>query len=162
MLRKSCLVLLLLAAGSIPPAEALALGGNLKHPSISIPLTGQGGTPDPAGAAMSRVLAAHDKEFTGGYFLNARSVLHYAGGAKTINALLAGLARVDGAAIHIRFSKEAGKTEWGFPGEDEGRACDCSIEHDGWGDGRSITLNVFLGGKGVDPGELEIPAVVGR
>src|SRR4051794_862060 len=76
---------------------ALARAGDLDKPSIAIPAVGDDHTPDHVVRRMQEVLLSHAKEFTGGHYLNSHSVLHFAGGTKTVNALLDELAKVDGA-----------------------------------------------------------------
>jgi hypothetical protein len=159
MARKLWTAAVVLAVGCLVRAgvaRALA-GGNLTSPSISIPA--DGGKMDPVVERMYRVLAAHTKEFTGGYFLNAQSVLHFGGGTKTINALLDGLSKVDGATVTVRLAKGAGVTRL-FDGEKG--PCACSLEHMGWGSARAISVTVYLGSEGVDADELVLPAIQGR
>src|SRR5262249_32898383 len=74
---------------SVPTADAM--GGRLQRPGIAIP------TGDSTAAAMNKVFASHDKQYAGGHFINAHSVLHFNGGTKTINALLEELSRIEGA-----------------------------------------------------------------
>src|SRR5262249_5430665 len=61
--------------------SADAMGGRLQRPGIAIP------TGDSTVAAMNTVFASHDKQYAGGHFINAHSVLNFKGGTKTINAL---------------------------------------------------------------------------
>jgi hypothetical protein len=136
---------------------ARALAGDLAAPSISIPA--DGGKPDAVVERMQRVLTAHSKAFTGGYFLNAQSFLHFGGGTKTINALLDGLSKVDGVTVNVRLAKGPGVTRL-FDGEKG--PCACSVEHMGWGSARAITLTIYLGSEGVDADELALPAIQGR
>ncbi len=67
------------------------------------------------------------------------SVLYFGGGTTGVNALLGDLAKVEGASIHVKFSKEVGVTRWMFPGKDTpaDRPCDCEVDHMGWGAARS-------------------------
>ena len=78
---------------------------------------------------------------------------------KAINALLGELSKVEGAVLNVRFSRDLGVTQW-FGVEAEGRPCDCSIEHNGWGMARAITLTIYVGG--VDVSALELPPIQGR
>ncbi len=132
-------------------------GGDLTTPSIAVPA--DGGKPDPVVERMQRVLTAHAREFTGGHFLNARSVLHFGGGTKTINALLDELSKVEGATVNVHLAKGPGVTRL-FSGEKG--PCACSIEHMGWGGARAISLTIYLGGEGVDADELVLPVIQGR
>ena len=140
---------------------AYGLGGNLDQPSISIPA--DGGKEDAIARKIFDVLRSHRKDFTGGSFINAQSELYFAGGVEGVNALLADLAKVDGATLHVRLSKDAGLTRWMFPREDAlpDRPCDCRIDHNGWGDAHLITVTLYLGGSRIDAGKLELPAIRG-
>ena len=100
-----------------------------------------------------------EKEFTGGHYLNAHSVLHYGGGTKTVNALLDELSKVEGATLYVRLSKEAGVTRM-LVG-DRG-PCSCSLDHNGWGGARAITLTIYLGGEGVDADAVALPTIQGH
>ena len=140
-----------------------ALGGNLDRPSISIPTTAPEGKLDSVVEAMHKVLTGQEKQFTDGHFINAHSVLHFAGGAKSINSILDGLAKIDGAVVNIRFEKAAGVTQQPFAGKKKpDMPCDCSIDHNGWANAHEITVTVHLGGDNIDVSELEIPPIVGR
>jgi hypothetical protein len=158
MSRKPWTMAVVLAVGCLVRAGvALAAAGDLTTPSISIPTVD--GKPDPVVERMHRVLMSQAKEFTGGYFLNAHSVPHYGGGTKTVNALLDGLAKVDGATVLVRLSKGAGVTRM-LVGEKG--PCSCSIDHNGWGDDRAISVTIYLGGEGVDADGLDLPPIRGR
>ncbi len=162
MSRKLWTTAVVLAVGCLAPAgRAHALAGDLTTPSISIPTVGgkPDGKPDPVAQQMHGVLMSQAKEFTGGYFLNAHSVLHYGGGTKTVNALLDGLAKVQGATVLVRLSKDAGVTRM-LVGEKG--PCSCSIDHNGWGDAQVITVTIYLGGAGVDADGLSLPPIQGR
>ena len=113
---------------------------------------------------IAEVLQAHHKEFTGGSFLNSHSVLYFGGETAGVNALLGDLAKVEGATIRVRFSKEAGVTRWMFPGKDiaADRPCDCKVDHLGWGAVRTLTLTVYLGGGRIDPDALDLPPIAGQ
>ena len=144
--------------------SALGMGGNLDKSSISVPADPKTGRMDPVARKVADVLRTHDKNFTGGSFINSASELYFAGGAKGVNALLADLAKVEGATVMVRLSKEAGVTRRWFPtpGARAESPCDCRIDHLGWGDARVVTLTVYLGGGRIDPDQLELPAVAGR
>ncbi len=162
MSRKPWTMAVVLAVGCLVRAGvAHALAGDLTTPSISIPTVDgkPDGKPDPVAERMHRVLLAHAKEFTGGHFLNAHSVLHYGGGTKTVNALLDGLSKVDGATVLVRLSKDAGVTRM-LVGEKG--PCSCSIDHNGWGDAQVISVTIYLGGQGVDADGLDLPPIRGR
>jgi hypothetical protein len=160
MLRKpSTTAAVVLAFGCLIPAGvAYARAGDLSTPSIAIPGVGDDHKPDPVVQRIQRVLTSHAKEFTGGYFLNAQSVLHFSGGTKTVNALLDELAKVEGATLQVRLAKEAGVTRR-LVGEKG--PCSCSLDHNGWGGARAITLTIYLGGEGVDADALSLPAIGG-
>ncbi len=158
MTRKLSMAAFVLAVGCLVRADAAhARAGDLTRPSISIPV--DGGKPDPVVERIYRVLAAHEKEFTGGHYLNALSVLHYGGGTKTINALLDELSKVEGATLHVRLAKEAGATRM-LVGEKG--PCSCSLQHNGWGNAHDISLTIYLGGEGVDADALDLPPIQGR
>ena len=113
---------------------AYGAGGNLDRPSIAIPVDPKTKEMDRVAQKIAEVLQAHHKEFTGGSFLNSHSVLYFGGETAGVNALLGDLAKVEGATIRVRFSKEAGVTQWMFPGKDipADRPCDCKVDHLGW------------------------------
>ena len=165
-MRKTHLVaaLLGLALFLMQSGIAYAMGGNLSTPSISIPGDPQTKQLDPVVKKMADALMAHQKMFTGGSFLNSHSVLYFGGGTDGVNALLADLAKIEGAELRIKFAKEAGVTEWMFPGKDlpTGRPCDCKIDHLGWGAARLVTVTIFLGGSRIDPEALELPVISGH
>ncbi len=149
-----------LAVGCLARADvAHALAGDLTRPSISIPVVGEGGKHDPVVERMHRVLDSHEKDFTGGHFLNAHSVLHFAGGTKTVNALLDELSKVEGATLHVRFSKEAGVTQM-LVGEKG--PCSCTLQHNAWTNAHDIGLTIYLGDEGVAAAALVIPTIQGR
>jgi hypothetical protein len=143
---------------------AYGMGGNLAGPSISIPVDPQTKEMDPVAMKIADVLQAHHKHFTGGSFLNSHSVMYFGGETAGVNALLGDLAKVEGATIQVRFSKEAGVTRWMFPGKDTtaDRPCDCEVDHVGWGAARRVTLTIYLGGRRIDPDALDLPAITGQ
>jgi hypothetical protein len=144
--------------------SAHGMGGNLGSPSIAIPADPQTQKTDPVAQKIAEVLQAHRKEFTGGSFLNSHSVLYFAGGTPGVNALLGDLAKIEGATILVKLSAKAGVTKWMFPGKDTpaDRPCDCEIDHLGWGDARTLTLTVYLGGGRLDPDALNFPPIAGQ
>jgi hypothetical protein len=112
---------------------------------------------------MNKVLQAHDKEFAGGHFINAHSVLHFNAGAKLINALLDELSQIEGAVVRVRFSKEAGQVVSPFIDKaKQPKACDCVIDHNGSGDARVLTLMIYTGGEDFDLDDLVIPEIKGK
>jgi hypothetical protein len=163
MFRKLLMVAALLAgACGIQGGSLYALGGNLERPSISIPTTGLEGKLDPVVEAMHKVLTSQEKQFAGGHFINAHSVLHYGGGTKTINALLDGLAKVEGGVVRIRFEKGPGVARQPFSGKQQPeKPCDCSIDHNAWANAREMTVTIHLGGD-IDIDELVVPPFEGR
>jgi hypothetical protein len=137
--------------------------GDLSKPEIAI--ASADGTPDKMGVAINRILMAHEKQFVRGHYINAHSVLQFAGGTKTINALLDELSKVEGVTLYVRFSKLSG--EDGFverpagAGADLPKAYDCQIEHNNWADSRALNITICLGGD-VAPQDIAIPAIQGR
>ncbi len=143
---------------------ALGIGGNLHQPSIAIPTDPKTKAPDPIAKKMADVLWSHRKDFTGGSFINAHSVLYFAGGTRGVNALLRDLAKIKGATIQVRLSREAGVTQWMFPSNNApaDQPGDCKIDHLGWGHAHVLTFTIYLGGGRIDPDKLELLAVEGR
>jgi len=140
-----------------------AMRGNLKRPGIAIPTTGADGQPDATVAAMNKVLQAYDKRYAGGHFINSHSVLHFNGGTRTINALLDELSKVEGAVLRVRFSKEAGSVNSPFIDKaKQPQDCDCTIEHNAWGDAHELTVTIYTGSDDLDLDELVIPALRGN
>jgi hypothetical protein len=144
--------------------DAYGMGANLGVPSISISADPQTKKMDPVVKKLDEVLKAHQKEYTGGSFLNAHTVLYFGGKTAGVNALLADLAKIEGVEIMVKFSKDAGVTRWMFPDKDTpaDRPCDCEVDHLGWGAGRAVTLTVYLGGGRIDPEELQLPPIAGQ
>jgi hypothetical protein len=143
---------------------AYGMGGNLSRPGISIPADPQTKEMDRVAQKINEVLVAHQKDYTGGSFINAHSVLYFGGETKGVNALLNDLAKVDGVTIRVRLSKEAGVTRWMFPGKDTpgDRPCDCEVDHMGWGAARAVTLTIYIGGGRIDPDALDLPLISGQ
>jgi hypothetical protein len=90
--------------------------------------------------------------------------MYFGGETAGVNALLGDLAKVEGATIQVRFSKEAGMTRWMFPGKDNPRdlPCDCEVAHLGWGAARGVTVTIYLGGRRIDPDALDLPPIMGQ
>lgn len=138
--------------------SASGMGGNLDRPSVAIPTVATG--PDPVARKLHDALFARQKDFAGRSFINAHTVLFYAGGHDGVNALVRALAAVDGATVRVKLSKEAGEARLTFPSTTPVKPCDCKVEHNGWGDARVVTLTIYLGR--LDPAKLELPAVIGK
>jgi len=140
-----------------------AMRAELKRPGIAIPTTGAEGQPDATVAAMNKVLQSQEKQFAGGHFINARTVLHFNGETKTINALLDELSKIEGAVLRVRFSKESGSI--GSPYIDKAKQpkiCDCAIDHNGWGDPHELTITIYRRGDNIDLDDLIFPEFRGR
>jgi hypothetical protein len=163
-MKRTLLMVVVVVATIGHGGAACGMGGNLDRPSIAIPADPKTKEMDPVVQKIAEVLQSHQKAFTGGSFLNSHSVLYFGGKTAGVNALLGDLAKVEGTTIRVRFSKEAGVTQWMFPIKDPPAdlSCDCEVDHLGWGDARMITLTVYLGGGRIDPDTLELPAIVGR
>src|SRR5262249_11505643 len=136
--------------------SADAMGGRLQRPGIAIP------TGDSTVAAMNTVFASHDKQYAGGHFINAHSVLNFKGGTKTINALLDELSKIDRAVVQVRFSKGPGSIviPFGTKGE-QPKESDCSVDHNAWSDAHVVTVTIYLGDD-VKLEDLTLPAIHGR
>jgi hypothetical protein len=83
----------MLAVCPVCEGIAVAMAANLDRPSIADPQIA--GKSDPVVERIDRVLKS-GAAFTGGFFINSHSTLHYAGGTKGANALLEELAKIDG------------------------------------------------------------------
>jgi hypothetical protein len=156
MLRKLMLVASVAAIFCDPNARvADAMGGRLQRPGIAIP------TGDSTAAAMNKVFASHEKQYAGGHFINAHSVLNFKGGTKTINALLDEFSKIDGAVVHVRFSNGPGSIviPFGTKGE-QAKECDCSVDHNAWGDAHVVTVTIYVGDE-VKLEDLNLPAIRG-
>src|SRR5262245_36881666 len=77
----------------ITARTADAIGMRLGKPGIASPHTGENGKRDATVEAMNKVFREHASQFVGGHYCNAHSVLHYAGGTRTVNLLLDELSR---------------------------------------------------------------------
>jgi hypothetical protein len=150
-----------LAGGCVLGAKLVfARAGDLDRPSISIPVFE--GKSDPVAKRMSEVLATHRKEFIGGHYINAHSTLDFAGGTKTINALLAGLSKVEGATIYVHFSKDEGVSHRLFGKAPGDRPCACSLDHNGWANAQAIGITIYVSNPDLDICQLTMPAIQGR
>jgi hypothetical protein len=140
-----------------------AMRAELKRPGIAIPTTGAEDQPDATVVAMNKVLQSQEKQFAGGHFINARTVLQFNGGIRTINALLDELSKIEGAVVRVRFSKESGSVNSPFIDKaKQPKICDCAIEHNGWGDAHALTITIYTGGDDLDLDDLVIPALRGH
>jgi hypothetical protein len=135
-----------------------AMGGDLKRPTIAMSRSNKKDR-DFVEGVMS-AFSLREKHFTGGYFINARSVLCFSGGTKTVNGLLEDLSRIDGAVLIVRFSKAAGSTPSLVRDKLKvGKPCDCTIEHNGEGFTHDLTVTIYLGSEEMDVEKLEIPPI---
>lgn len=159
MLRNLVIVVsLLVIAGSIARENVWAMGGNLKRPTIAMSRSDK--KDRDFGEAVMSAFILRERHFTGGYFINARSVLCFSGGTKTINGLLEDLSRIDGAVLTVRFSKAAGTTPSLGPDKlQPGKPCHCSIEHNGAGFAHDLAVTIYLGNDDIDLEKLEIPPI---
>ena len=152
------LVAVVFAIGAVGMAGvALAMEWELRQPSIAVPADGE--KPDVVVDRLQKILMGHSKEFIGGRALNARSLLHFRGGARTINVLLDELSKVEGATLFIRLSRSPDVLSMAIGKDGPGS---CSVEHNGWSNPREITLTIHLDDKGLDPGALSLPRIQGR
>jgi hypothetical protein len=152
-----------IALCGIQSQSVQAMRGDLKRPGIAIPSTGPEGQLDATVVAMNKALQAREKQFAGGHFINAHSVLHFNGGTRTVNALLDELSKIEGAVLRVRFSKESGMIDSPFIDQaKQPKACDCTIDHNGDGDAHELTITIYVGGGGIDLDDIALPAVRGH
>ncbi len=112
---------------------------------------------------MNKALSEHASQFVGGHNVNAHSVLHFAGGTRTVNLLLDDLSRIDGAVLRIQFSKERGITERPFADRaEQPKPCDVKVDHNAWGSAREVIMTIYLGSDGVKLEDIVLPAIQGR
>jgi len=134
------------------------MGRDLKRPSIAMP--GSGKKDRAFLEAVMSAFSLRERHFTGGYSTNARSVLCFSGGTKTVNGLLEDLSRIEGTVLIIRFSKAAGATPSLVPDKlKPGKPCNCTIEHNGSGFAHDLTVTIYLGSEEIDVEKLEIPPI---
>jgi hypothetical protein len=159
MLRRLLIVApLFVVAWGINREDVWAMGGDLKRPTIAMSRSDKNDR-DFVEGVMS-AFSLRERHFTGGYFVNARTVLCFSGGTKTVNGLLEDLSRIDGAVLNVRFSKGTGTTPSLVPDKlKAGKTCDCTIEHNGEGFAHDLTVTIYLGGEDVDVEKLEIPPI---
>ena len=132
--------------------EALALGGTLETPSISVAAaSGRNGE------EWLTVLADKKYKFIVGDFINSTTNLYYAGDAESLNSFLSELVAVDGTVIHVSFSKEIKDAASAF-GSDEKHSgpCQWHIQHLGR-EPEVFYITVFLGDGKIDIGKLNPP-----
>ncbi|MFO0900660.1 MAG: hypothetical protein U0836_24795 [Pirellulales bacterium] len=167
MLRR-VLVSLCVLAGLVLGFAALAhaLGGSLDRPQIAIPSIGEepNKQPDPTVMALHDALVSCGDDYVGGWFINAHSKLFFRGDAARISSALERLAQVDGAALHVRFSKEPGRTNGPFLTDKQAdQPCQWSVEHNGWGgDARALTIVIYVADEALKLEELQLPTIHGR
>lgn len=166
MLRRQ-LVALFLLAGLVLGFAALAhaLGGSLERPQIAIPASGEepNQQPDPTVKALHDALVSFGNDYVGGWFHNAHSKLFFRGDAARISAALERLSQVDGAALHVRFSKEPGRTNGPFLTDKQAdQPCQWSVDHNAWGDARTLTIVIHVDAEGLNLDELQLPTIYGR
>ncbi len=160
MLRKLLLVAAMVVVSCVWVDRVCAMAGDLDTPGISIPTKDD--VSDPTALAMNAALVKHKKQFVQGHFINAHTVLEFAGGTKTINSLLRELSKIDGAVLHVRLVSGSGAVE-NLPraGEQASPASDCLVTHNGWSDAHSISVTIYVGDR-VKLEELQLPAIRGQ
>jgi hypothetical protein len=150
---------------------AHGLGGNLDRPGIAVPTVGQGDDkkPDATVKAMHEALSDQKDLFVGGWFINSHTKLYFRGDAKQISAALERLAKIDGAEITVRLSKQAGVAQQPFPVEESAppekpadRSCQWMVEHNAWTTATALQVVIYLGDPAVEIEELSLPTVYGR
>ena len=146
----------------ITARNADAMAGRLRRPGIAIPSARGDGKLDATVEAMNRVFGEHEKQFVGGHFINAHSVLEFASGVRTINKLLDELSKIDGAELRVRLSKESGVTDMQFAlAGEQSQHCDFTVDHNAWGNAHQVTITIYLS-DAVKLEELELPMIHGR
>jgi len=122
--------------------RALALAGDLDHPSLSLPeSTGPG-----VRERIMQVLSEEPSEFQGGEFVNARTTLRYVGDGPSLNRFLAGLAACPDLQLHIAFRKHPGEVAW-------------TLEHDGWAAPQRFSILINSDCKALRLDEVRIPEI---
>lgn len=162
MLRQLLLTAFITTICVIQTTTVEAMAGTLRKPGIAIPSTGEERKLDSTAASMNKVFQSHEKQFSGGHFINTHTVMHFNGGTKTINALLHDLSEIEGAVLRIRFSKEADIFTSRFVEQErQPKVTDFSIDHNAWADPHAITVTIYLGGD-VKLEDLNLPAIRGN
>lgn len=123
--------------------RALALAGELDHPSLSFPATFDPGLQE----RIMRILSERPSEFRGGSFVNARTVLHYAGDAHSLNRFLAGLAACPGLRLGVCFRKNSSDVAW-------------TLEHDAWTEPERFWILVNPDRKTLALDEVVVPEIL--
>ena len=151
-------------------SDALALGGRLNNPVISIPKRprpGDGVRLNLAAPDRHRTLLFEDfkEAFISGYFINSVSRLYFEGDAATLNQMLAELDEAEEATYGVRFVRRPIDVVEPFKGAEtvfkkRVGVAGWRIDHDGMG-GR-LTITIHAGGGGIDVEKLELPAMNGR
>lgn len=154
----------LLVIGSARPAWALA--GTLDKPSIAIPTKGEGAEAqqDPVCVQLHQVLTDHAKQFVTGQFINAHTTMDFGGKTEELNKLLAGLAAVDGARLHIRFTDGNDETAavTGLK-RDVQPGVQWRISHNAWaGDAHGLSITIYVGDGQIKIGDVQIPTIIGE
>ena len=122
--------------------RALALAGDLDHPSLSFPESTAPGVRE----RIMQVLSEQPSEFRGGRFVNARTTLHYAGQTPSLNRFLAGLAACPDLQLQIAFRKHPGEVAW-------------TLEHDGWTAPQRFSILINSDCKALRLDEVLIPEI---
>ena len=114
-------------------------------------------------------LAEQTELFVGGWFINSHTKLYFRGDAKQISAALERLAKIEGAELSIRFSKQPGLAEQPFPAEQPAptekpadRSCQWMVEHNAWTTATALQVVIYVGDPSLDLEELSLPMVFGR
>jgi len=136
---------LLCAALLATAIDASGLAGDLKEPGVAFAQD----YPDVARQQVMAALNRPDCKFLKGHFINSFTSLCYAGETKTLNLLLADLAKCPGVTLHVSFTTEP----------IAGEGCDWVVSHDS--DANRFAVRVSLKYDRIKLADLSLPAVQG-
>jgi hypothetical protein len=121
--------------------SALAMAGELKHPSIGLPEN----TPKDVCAQIIRALDDKQCRFLDGHFINASTTLRYGGQTESLNRMLAHLVECNFFKIRIRFTKQDPGVSW-------------TINHNAWADSENLQILLNVAAETIELEKLELPA----
>jgi hypothetical protein len=118
-----------------------ALAGDLDHPSLALPAN----APAELHGQLMRILDDKDAKFLRGHFVNAHTTLEYGGSTAALNQMLSKLSRCEGVRVTLRFTRTVGGAAW-------------TLDHNAWGDARSVNIQVNVAAPSTKLEDLNIPA----